>query len=151
MKRILGLVTVLTAAAMVIPTVASARITTTRFTAITISQQLVDNPPIQTAATQPPSTGDVLIFRDRLLSRGRTVGFDRISCTVTDFPHALCTGSTTLARGHITAVDQFNLVSHAAQPFAIIGGTGIYRSARGDATIRMVTPALAIETVTVIT
>jgi hypothetical protein len=151
MKRILVLIAVLITAALVMPASASARITTIRVTAITIAQQLVDNPPIQATPTQPPSLGDVLIFRDRLVSRGHTVGFDRIICTVTDYPHALCTGSTTLRGGHLTAVDQFNLVSHAAQPFAIIGGTGRYRSARGDATIRLVTPTVAIETFTVIT
>jgi hypothetical protein len=52
--------------------------------------RLVDLVPLQTSANQPPSPGDIAVLHSRYTSRGRTVALERTSCTVVDWPHAVC-------------------------------------------------------------
>jgi hypothetical protein len=147
----LGVAAVLVGAAMAIPPDAGARVTTLRLVAINTSIALVDVPPLQTAPSQPPTPGDVIVLRYRDLSAGRTVGYTREACTVIDFPHLICQASLSLRGGHLIISDQFNAASRAPQRFAVTGGTGLYANARGQGTIRLLSRTREVLTVAVVT
>jgi hypothetical protein len=86
------------------------------------------------------SKGDVLIDNDRLLNAsGMDVGHDGLACTVTDpsQSEAACQGSFVLPGGQITV--QFLNSPPAVKLGAITGGTGRYRTARGQ--MKLVEPA----------
>ena len=87
-----------------------------------------------------PSKGDVIIDNDRLLNAsGKDVGRDGIACTITDpsVPEAACQGSFVLPGGQITV--QFLNSPPPVKIAAITGGTGRYRTARGQ--VKLVEPA----------
>ena len=89
-----------------------------------------------------PSRGDVLIDNDLLLKlndSGMDVGHDGLACTVTDpsQSEAACQGSFVLPGGQITV--QFLNSPPAVKLGAITGGTGRYRTARGQ--MKLVEPA----------
>jgi hypothetical protein len=89
---------------------------------------------------QGSSKGDQLIQDDRLLNAsGDEVGHDGLACTVTDpsQPEAACQGSFSLPAGQISV--QFLNAPPPIKIGAITGGTGRYRSARGQ--IKIVEPA----------
>jgi hypothetical protein len=161
-KRILILAVLLTASAFVVSATASARVTTMRLTQTRVSYRLlVDNPPTQAASTQPPSSGDVLLVRDKLVRYGGRFGYEppvgfivghtRVTCTVADYPRARCKNAYRLAGGQIIAADKFSFLSRATQPLRIIGGTGRYRGARGAIAVRLVTATVARLRFTLIT
>ena len=87
-----------------------------------------------------PSKGDQIISNDRLLnSSGTEVGHDGLACTVTDpsEPEAACQGSFVLPGGQLTV--QFLNSPPSVKIGAITGGTGRYRTARGQ--MKLVEPA----------
>jgi hypothetical protein len=97
------------------------------------------------------SPGDLYVFSDRyfLASKpdeqigsvdGRCVLIDpaaaRFDCSVTN----TLTGAGGLAAGDIMAAGPLTLSQGSTNAFAIVGGTGPYRTARGDATVELGPP-----------
>jgi hypothetical protein len=83
-----------------------------------------------------PSVGDERIFSDSLLDgTGKKVGHDAGVCTFTTLtpPEAACYLTFFLAGGEIAA--QFLNAPPPRKALAIVGGTGAYRGARGEAVI----------------
>ena len=104
--------------------------------------KVIDNPPAD--AGQAPETGDTVVFNGDLMSGSTKVGSDRGYCVVTDAPKAECTATFFFtSRGSIGGSDTFDFASTSAQHIAIMGGTGRYRGARGQATVTQVSPTLA--------
>src|SRR5437016_4484590 len=83
----------------------------------------------------PFSLGDELVFHDQLFSGGQHVGDEAGSCVIVDVGQALsnCTEVIRLPGGTITA--QFLNGPPPHKQIAITGGTGIYSSIGGDATL----------------
>ncbi len=78
------------------------------------------------------SAGDVIVFDDVLLQDGEQVGGMAGTCVVIDAtPLANCTGVVTLAEQD-TITFAFLNAPPPEKIFAITGGSGTYRSARGD-------------------
>jgi hypothetical protein len=85
---------------------------------------------------QGPSVGDVQLLADSLLdAKGRKVGHDGGVCTFTSLapPEAACQITFILPGGQIAT--QFLNAPPPRKVAAIIGGTGAYRGARGEAVI----------------
>ena len=97
------------------------------------------------------SPGDLYVFSDRYFLAsgpdeqvgsvdGRCVLIDpaavRFDCSVTN----TLTGAGGLAAGHIMAAGPLTLSRGSTSTFAIVGGTGPYRTARGDATVQLGPP-----------
>jgi len=97
------------------------------------------------------SPGDLYVFSDRyfLASEpdeqigsvdGRCVLIDpaaiRFDCSVTN----TLTGAGGLPAGNIMAAGPLTLSQGSMSTFAIVGGTGTYRTARGDATVELGPP-----------
>jgi hypothetical protein len=83
-----------------------------------------------------PSMGDQIVAHDVLLnSAGRKVGHDAVSCVITDpsSSEAECTATFALPRGEIAA--QFLNTLPAVKTFAVTGGAGAYKTARGEAVL----------------
>src|SRR5207237_9585679 len=83
-----------------------------------------------------PSLGDERIFADTLLdAQGRKVGYDAGVCTFTSLapPEAACQITFFPSRGEIAT--QFLNAPPPRRLVAIVGGTGAYRAARGEAVI----------------
>jgi allene oxide cyclase-like protein len=84
-----------------------------------------------------PSMGDQIISHDLLFdAAGRQVGHDGVACTITDpdgGPEAQCTATFALPGGQLTT--QFLNAPPPVKHFAVTGGTGAYRKARGDAVL----------------
>ena len=82
-----------------------------------------------------PSMGDQIVAHDLLFDRsGQQIGHDGVSCIITDpagGPEAECTATFSLPGGQLTT--QFLNTPPARKHFAITGGTGTYRRARGEA------------------
>jgi hypothetical protein len=88
-KRTLALAALTLTAAPVAPASSGAKVTTISTTWVDTYFRLVDLVPLQTSANQPPSPGDIAVLHSRYTSRGRTA-LERTSCTVVDWPHAVC-------------------------------------------------------------
>jgi hypothetical protein len=88
--------------------------------------------------TPGPGIGDLLVFQDRILDRGRQVGVQGGSCTITallpeDHFQTHCTGTVVLPGGQIAFQ---GLVTDAPEKrMAVVGGTGRYRTAAGELTV----------------
>ena len=83
-----------------------------------------------------PSVGDERIVADSLLdAKGKKVGHDAGVCTFTTLapPEAACKITFFLPRGQIAT--QFLNAPPPRKVAAIVGGTGAYRGARGEAVI----------------
>jgi hypothetical protein len=84
-----------------------------------------------------PSMGDQIVAHDVLLdSAGRQVGHNAVSCIITDpsgGSEAECTATFALPRGQIAT--QFLNTPPAVKTFAVTGGTGAYKTARGEAVL----------------
>ena len=83
-----------------------------------------------------PSVGDERIFADSLLdAKGKKVGHDAGVCTFTTLtpPEAGCSITFFLSGGEIAT--QFLNAPPPRKVAAIVGGTGIYRGASGEAVI----------------
>ena len=81
------------------------------------------------------SDGDEIVFHDTLLKHGRQVGDELGSCVIVDQTAGLanCTMVIRVPRGKITAA--FDNAPPPTKTPAITGGTGRYRTARGDGTL----------------
>jgi hypothetical protein len=87
------------------------------------------------------SVGDVTAFSDRVLQDGQQVGIDGATCTTTNVAHdgsgsVLCVANLFLPPGQISIQGLMTFTASGPDKtaaFAITGGTGAYRNARGDA------------------
>lgn len=91
-----------------------------------------------------PSAGDELLLAGVLTAPGgRTAGEDSGVCTVTAFDQhrqdAVCSVALQLTGGQLLISGQESL-SSTNQLFAITGGTGAYRHAHGQLTVRQTNP-----------
>jgi hypothetical protein len=95
----------------------------------------VDNPPLG-GQNKPPSMGDEAVFTSELLTRsGKHVGLLHATCTVTSGgKHTVmsCFGTFGLKGGQLAGMA--TLGEAKTDRIAIVGGTGIYAGARGEAT-----------------
>jgi hypothetical protein len=88
--------------------------------------------------TPGAGVGDMLVFQDRILDRGRQVGVEGGVCTITallDGGHfqTHCVGTVSLGAGQIAFQ---GLVTDAPDKhMAVVGGTGRYRDAGGELTV----------------
>jgi hypothetical protein len=84
-----------------------------------------------------PSAGDQVILRDGLnRPDGSAAGTFQQACTMIAAPVTFeCIGSMALADGTLTIAGPFS-PGAAVQAQAITGGTGAFRAARGEVTIR---------------
>lgn len=82
-----------------------------------------------------PSLGDLRVLDDALYRGGRRVGRDGGSCVITNAnrPEAACTITFSLPHGIITG--QWLNQPPPRKVVAITGGTGRYRSARGEVVV----------------
>jgi hypothetical protein len=83
-----------------------------------------------------PSLGDERLFADSMLdAKGRKVGHDAGVCTFTSLapPEAACQITFFLSKGEIAI--QFLNTPPRRKVAAIVGGTGAYRGASGEAVI----------------
>jgi hypothetical protein len=95
-----------------------------------------------------PSPGDIYVFSDRLFlasapdqqigtSDGRCNLIDPVAfsfdCSFTDH----LTGAGALEAGELMGAGTLSLVEGTTSTVAIVGGTGPYRTARGDATVKL--------------
>jgi allene oxide cyclase-like protein len=103
--------------------------------------------------TPGPSLGDELVFSERLSVRGHGVGVSGVVCTATqvtppyDVTRFHCVATLKLRRGQITLQGLIEVQGvDDPGPFsaAITGGTGAFRGAGGEATIRHVTPTRSV-------
>jgi len=95
-----------------------------------------------------PSPGDIYVFSDRLFLAGapnQQIGTSNGRCTLIDpvafsfdcsFTNHL-TGGGPLAAGDVMGAGTLSLVEGTTSTVAIVGGTGPYRTARGDALIKL--------------
>jgi len=111
---------------------AFAKVRTMRAALVTTAMTVVDNPPTQASPDQPLSPGDEIVFTDRIVSGGRTVGTNQGVCVAVAFPKFLCSTSAQLKGGTIAFAGIYDAATKAAQHIAIVGGTGVYRGARGE-------------------
>jgi hypothetical protein len=115
--------------------------TTVHFVASTIDSALVD------LGTSGLSLGDQAIFTDELIQDGGSSGEGHGVCTITRITgtapsrtvtnECLITGM--LPRGQITIQGAFAFVEQSMAPahrLAVTGGTGAYRTARGQVEVR---------------
>jgi hypothetical protein len=96
------------------------------------------------------SLGDELVFSETLTRRGRDVGEDGGTCTVTDITGydsfmANCVVTFALRRGQITAqgLIAFEEETIPDATLAITGGTGAYRGASGEVDYHQVSGAVS--------
>ena len=89
-----------------------------------------------------PSVGDIVVARDEVLrENGSPAGTFRQTCTLVDLtgnPFTStyeCAGSLALKDGTITMQGPF-VPAEAEQTAAVTGGTGEYRTARGEIVVR---------------
>jgi hypothetical protein len=117
-------------------------VTTLRFFEHDTQQSSLDH---GTAGTGP---GDQFFYAGDLFdhAEGTRVGHTAGQCTTfsgnaTAAGDVLCTGTFVLDRGQITVQDFFDNAAlfdrGETLPWAIVGGTGIYRNARGDGTVEV--------------
>jgi hypothetical protein len=83
------------------------------------------------------SLGDYQVFTARFDANGRTIGFDGGVCTLVRLPTVYqCVATNSLPEGQVTAQALIDYAKASAPfQFAITGGTGRYRSARGTVTV----------------
>jgi hypothetical protein len=117
-----------------------------RFTAHEVASTYVD------VGDTDYSQGDQFAFANDLLSNGTKVGEDGGVCTVTRVDTttgtsaAYCTGSNSLPEGQVTVQGLINYGPEDEEfkqdPYslAITGGTGRYRTARGEARFQELSP-----------
>ena len=123
----------------VAPAAEGAKGKTLRLTAVQIESTFLD------LGTTGLSQGDQIVFADELRRRGRVVGEDGGTCTVTNLVSydaftANCVVTAELRRGQIAVqgLATFADGEPLRATLAITGGTGAYRGASGEVRVREV-------------
>jgi hypothetical protein len=81
---------------------------------------------------QGPSAPDAIVFHDTLLQHGRQVGDEVGSCVIVD-PTGLSNCTAVMRLGHDDTISYaFVNAPPPRKVVAITGGSGAYRTARGD-------------------
>src|SRR2546423_7116969 len=106
----------------------AARLHTLRVVGIDASDYQVDNAPAG------ESGGDTFGGSSNLYEHGKLVGHEVIACTETSIRGSQCGDTFLLRDGRIDTVGAFAF-TRKPQDLAIAGGSGVYRNARGTATI----------------
>ena len=89
------------------------------------------------------SQGDQIVFADDLFRNGRKVGEDGVVCSLIRVEPSSavynCAGTLSLPSGQIT-FQGLTVLPPGSEPFvvAITGGTGAYRTARGEMEVQVV-------------
>jgi hypothetical protein len=117
-----------------------------RLTAEEIQSEFID------LGTPGPSLGDELVFSETLFKSGREVGESGVVCTVVKAPlydaqSFHCVGTLSLRKGQITLQGLIEVQGeNDPGPFevAITGGTGKFKCAGGQATVRQPTATTAV-------
>jgi hypothetical protein len=114
-----------------------------------------------TSIDLPPAgfgQGDEVVFHDQLLRGGGTIGHDGGACQATlvakgQVPQFQCLVTFVFKDGQVTVQGLLNIANPASfqGTFAVTGGTGIYREARGQATIHQTSATLATITLSIST
>jgi hypothetical protein len=97
-----------------------------------------------------PSAGDLAVIHDGVLRNGAAAGSYNQVCTLTALASSPftsefeCVGSITLEDGTITMAGPF-VPARAEQSAAITGGTGAYRTARGEVVTRAEADELVVK------
>jgi hypothetical protein len=103
--------------------------------------------------TPGASLGDELVFSEVLRERGRQVGTSGVVCTVTavEAPYEVtayhCVATLSLRKGQITLQGLIEVQGEddmGPWVVAITGGTGAYRGAGGEATVRDISDTRAV-------
>ena len=109
---------------------------------IKLVEQTADLQPTFVDAGKPgPSAGDLAVIHDGVTLNGAAAGSYNQVCTLASLGASPftsefeCVGSVTLKDGTITMAGPF-VPAKAEQSAAITGGTGEYRTARGEIVIR---------------
>ena len=126
----------LVAVVSVLPPAAASRATASSNPTQTIKFALAFHDVQVDLGKKGPSVGDTQILADSLLdAKGKKVGHDAGVCTITTLtpPEAACQITFFLAHGEIAT--QFLNAPPPRKVAAIVGGTGAYRGARGEAVI----------------
>jgi hypothetical protein len=87
------------------------------------------------ARPAPDSMGDQLVANANFTRDGEQVGFDGVTCTLVRLPSWFnCVATNVIGAGSLTVQFLADLSTFATTPqhFAITGGTGPYRGARGE-------------------
>ena len=87
-----------------------------------------------------PGVGDQLVIGGDIYDHegGTLVGRSAAQCTISSATEILCSAAFTVGDGQITfqgIVDTFTFFTNQPVDFAITGGTGTYRKARGTVTV----------------
>jgi hypothetical protein len=91
--------------------------------------------------------GDQLVFTDSLTRNGASYGHDAIHCVIVVAADAVCVGAFTLPGGQLTiAGDVGSINSHGSKTVAVTGGTGLYRSTRGQLTVKNRSATVSVDT-----
>ena len=137
MRRKSELIALAAALTILLPAVAAASGSTARLSGVRTIKFAVAFHDVQVDLDKKgPSIGDERIFADSLLdAKGTKVGHDAGVCTFTSLtpPEAACYITFFLAGGEIAT--QFLNAPPPRKVAAIVGGTGAYRGARGEAVI----------------
>jgi hypothetical protein len=141
LKRIVRAVVLLLAVSVVTGVVAAAvsakgsPVTTIRLVEKDKSFHFVDNPPLG-GQNKPPSMGDQFALTSELLTRsGKHAGMLHATCTVTSGGKntvSTCFGTFGLKGGQLAGMATLGGETKTDR-IAIVGGTGIYAGARGEA------------------
>ena len=97
-----------------------------------------------------PSAGDLAVIHDGVLRNGAAAGSYNQVCTLAALASSPftsefeCVGSITLTDGTITMAGPF-VPAKAEQSAAITGGTGAYRTARGEIVMRAEADQIVVE------
>jgi hypothetical protein len=118
------------------PAAAATASTTITFTEVSKGStfEFIDNAPKQKSESSPISAGDGFVATSPLVMGGKTVGKERIACTVTDASksfegaHFLCSGAFVLPAGTLFLEA---IVGAPHLEGAVTGGTGTYAGRPG--------------------
>ena len=101
-----------------------------------------------TSTHVPPggiSPGSTITFTANATAKGRPIGTSQAACVIVVATSAQCQGTTFTGRGQIQAQGPID-IAKPSSAVAIVGGTGVYKHARGFITRMKVTATTTEET-----
>jgi hypothetical protein len=101
-----------------------------------------------TSTHLPPggiAPGSTLTFTADVTARERPIGTAQAACVIVTGSSAQCQGTTFTRRGQIQAQGRID-ISKPSSTVAIVGGTGVYKTARGFITRKRLSATTTAET-----